>query len=101
MSTVVLTPVPVASPPLAGLDPAPLPPDLHPGAALLDAKRLDGRPHAPATANLALTAVRGVLREAAQLGLMTAEEQLRAGRVKAIPGRRLPPGRMLTTDELT
>jgi integrase/recombinase XerD len=69
--------------------------------ALLDAKRLDGRPHAPAPANLALTAVRGVLREAAQLGLMTFEEEVRACRVKPIPGRRLPAGRMLSADELT
>jgi integrase/recombinase XerD len=69
--------------------------------ALLDAKRLDGRPHAPATANLALTAVRGVLREAAQLGLMSFEEEARTGHVKLIPGRRLPAGRMLSADELT
>jgi integrase/recombinase XerD len=70
-------------------------------AALLDAKRLDGRPHAPATANLALTAVRGVLREAAQLGLMTCEDEARTCRVKPIPGRRLPAGRMLSAEELT
>jgi integrase/recombinase XerD len=69
--------------------------------ALLDAKRLDGRPHAPATANLALTAVRGVLREAVQLGLMTFEDEARTCRVKPIPGRRLPAGRMLSADELT
>jgi integrase/recombinase XerD len=151
MSAVALTPVPVALPPLTGLDPLPLPADRHPVAvylashapnsrralrhalelaarlltggrftadvlpwhalryqhmqalrtALLDAKRLDGAPHAPATANLALTAVRGVLREAAQLGLMTFEEEARTCRVKPIPGRRLPAGRMLTADELT
>jgi integrase/recombinase XerC len=59
-------------------------------SALLDARRLDDRPHAPATANLALTAVRGVLREATRLGLMTREEEFRARDVKAMPGRRLP-----------
>jgi integrase len=151
MDAMPFTPVPVAPPPLTGLDPLSLPADRHPVAvylashapnsrralrhalelaarlltgghftadglpwqalryqhmqalrtALLDAKRLDGTPHAPATANLALTAVRGVLREAAQLGLMSFEEEARTGRVKPVPGRRRPAGRMLTADELT
>jgi hypothetical protein len=40
-------------------------------AALLDARRLDGTPHAPSTGNLCWTSVRGVLKECARLGLMT------------------------------
>ena len=70
-------------------------------AALLDATRLDGTPHAPATGNLCLTSVRGVLRECARLGLMSYEQEARARDVKPIPGRRLPAGRMLSSAELT
>jgi integrase/recombinase XerD len=70
-------------------------------AALLDAQRLDGTPHAPSMGNLCLTAVRGVLKECARLGLMTYEQEARARDVKPIPGRRLPAGQMLSSDELT
>jgi integrase len=70
-------------------------------AALLNAPRLDGTPYAPSMGNLCLTAVRGVLKECARLGLMTYEQEARARDVKPIPGRRLPAGRMLSSDELT
>jgi integrase len=146
-----LTPVTVARPPLAGIDPVSLPADRHPvavylaahapgsrralrhalelaarlltggrlmaaavawwtveyqhmaalRAALLDAQRLDGRPHAPTMGNLCLTAVRGVLKECARLGLMTYEQEARARDVTPLPGRRLPAGRMLNVAELT
>lgn len=54
---------------------------------------------APTTANLTLSAVRGVLKAAWQEGLLTSDQLARLSSVKGIGGKRLPPGRMLTSDE--
>lgn len=56
--------------------------------------------YAPATANKILSIVRGVLRQAWKLGLMTTDEYKRAAAVPAIPGTRLPAGRALEHGEL-
>ena len=56
--------------------------------------------HAPATANLALSALRGVLREAWRLGLMSAEESRRACDLAPIKAETLPSGRALSGKEL-
>jgi integrase len=57
--------------------------------------------HAPATANKALSALRGVLRAAWQLGQMTAEEYHTAAAVKAVKGGPTDPaGRALTPGEI-
>jgi len=56
--------------------------------------------YAPATANKMRSALRGVLRKAWELELMTAEEYQRAAAIERIPGQRLPAGRSLTPGEL-
>lgn len=56
--------------------------------------------YAPATANKILSIVRGVLRQAWKLGLMTTDDYKRAVAVPAIPGTRLPAGRALEHGEL-
>lgn len=55
---------------------------------------------APATVNLTLAAVRGVLRTSWRMGLMTADEVARATDVPAWRSQRLPKGRMIPADEL-
>lgn len=52
------------------------------------------------TANRMLAALRGVLREAVELGLMDAESFQRASRIKTIRGKPAPAGRALERDEL-
>jgi integrase len=54
----------------------------------------------PATCNLAIAGLRGVLRESWRLGLMTAEAHARAGDLKRVRSSSLPKGRMLTRAEL-
>ena len=56
--------------------------------------------YAPATANLYMTAVRGVLAECWQLGLLSAEEKARACNLPSIRGERLPAGRAVAVGEL-
>ena len=56
--------------------------------------------YAPATANKILYIVRGVLRQAWKLGLMTTDDYKRATAVPAIPGSRLPAGRALERGEI-
>lgn len=56
--------------------------------------------YAPATANLYLTAVRGVLGECWQMGLISAEEKSRAVSLPTIRGERLPAGRAVVMGEL-
>jgi integrase len=52
------------------------------------------------TANRMLAALRGVLREAVELGLMDAESFQRASQVKTIRGKPAPAGRALEREEL-
>ncbi len=56
--------------------------------------------HAPATANKMLAALRGTLREAWRLGLMTAEECERACDLAPVRGSTVPKGRALSHGEL-
>jgi integrase len=56
--------------------------------------------YAPATANLYMTAVRGVLGECWQMGLISAEEKARAVNLPPIRGERLPAGRAVVLGEL-
>jgi integrase/recombinase XerD len=56
---------------------------------------------APATVNKLLCAVRGVLREAMRLDLMTAEDCTRACDVRSVKGSREPAGRALDSAEMT
>lgn len=57
--------------------------------------------YAPATANLYLSVLRGVLEAAWELGGLTSEEYQRAVHVKAVPGDRLPAGRALSRGEIS
>ena len=57
--------------------------------------------YAPATANKMLAALRRVLKECWQLGLMSVEDYQRAASVKVIKAQPLPKGRALSLDEVT
>jgi site-specific recombinase XerD len=63
-------------------------------------EQLLARDLAPATVNLTLAGLRGVAREAWNLGYMTAEEYARIKSVKAARGSRLPAGRSASRGEL-
>jgi site-specific recombinase XerD len=56
--------------------------------------------YAPATANKALCALRGVLRESWRLGYLDADTYQRAADLKPVRGERLPAGRMLQAGEV-
>src|SRR5438552_3106094 len=63
-------------------------------------QQLLARDLAPATVNLTLAALRGIAREAWNLGYMTAEEYARVKSVRAARGSRLPAGRSASRGEL-
>ena len=56
--------------------------------------------YAPATANLMLSAMRGVLKACFRLGYTTADDFHRAADVPPVRGSRLPPGRSIERGEL-
>lgn len=56
--------------------------------------------YAPSTANLMLSAMRGVLKSCFRLGYMSADDFQRAADVPAVRGSRLPPGRSIDRGEL-
>ena len=56
--------------------------------------------YAPATANQALSALRGVLREARRLGLVSSEAYTLATDFERVPGVRVPRGRALAAGEI-
>lgn len=56
--------------------------------------------HAPATVNKMLAALRGVVREARELGLVSAEEAAKACAVAGVRGERPPAGRALAAGEV-
>ena len=60
---------------------------------------LEGR-HTPAYANKVLSAIRGVLRSAWRLGLLTRDEYARAADVPPVRGQTLPAGRDLSAGEI-
>jgi len=61
---------------------------------------LTGKTRAPATINLTLAALRGVLKQARNYNLMTDEEYRRIAEVKGARGSRLPAGRAVPGGEL-
>jgi integrase len=56
--------------------------------------------YAPATANRALVAVRGILRQAFRLGLIAEADYRLAVEVEAVRGSRTTPGRLVTVGEV-
>ena len=58
-----------------------------------------GKPLSPSTINRAITAIRGVLKEAWELGLMSAEAYQRAAGIKVVRGSREASGRYIPQTE--
>lgn len=56
--------------------------------------------YAPATVNLCLTALKGVLKSCWRLGLTSAEDYQKAIDVKSVRRKTLPSGRMISQDEV-
>jgi site-specific recombinase XerD len=67
-------------------------------AAALRAKLIEH--YAPASVNLFLSALKGTLKEAWRLGLMSAEDYARATDLKNVPGQNIPAGRELASEEV-
>ncbi|NWF67947.1 MAG: tyrosine-type recombinase/integrase [Chloroflexi bacterium] len=70
----------------------------YPHVAAVRARLLEH--YTPASVNRMLSALRGVLREAWRLGLMSAEDYARACDVQSVKGETLPAGRELSPGEL-
>jgi site-specific recombinase XerD len=56
--------------------------------------------YAPTTANRALSALRGILKQAYRAELINSEHYTRACQIERVRGKRLPAGRALVADEL-
>jgi integrase len=68
--------------------------------ALLDYRTATGEPLAPATINMRLAALRGVLKAAWNMGQLSADEYSRAVAIKPVSGSTEPRGRALEYGEL-
>lgn len=62
--------------------------------------KLEERGHSPAYANKSLAAIRGVLKSAWRLGMMSSEDLARASDIKPVKGEKLPAGRDITPGEV-
>ncbi len=69
-------------------------------ARLMETGKQDGTSCSPATANKALSALRGTLRAAWRLGQMSADDYQAAADVKGVRGQTIPAGRELSHGEL-
>jgi len=62
--------------------------------------KLQETDQAPSTINAAIYAIRGTVKAAFNLGLMSADTYMRIKNVKPVKGSRLPPGRALSVTEI-
>ncbi len=62
--------------------------------------KLQETDQAPSTINAAIYAIRGTVKAAFNLGLMSADDYERIRNVKPVKGERLPPGRALSVKEI-
>jgi site-specific recombinase XerD len=69
-------------------------------AATIQLRQILASRYAPATANLALAALRGVLREAWRLGEMSYEDFKRAGDLARVRGDRISPRKVVDTGKV-